>query len=244
MNSQVLLGALVVLVGLLLLLETTDVYDARFLLEYVPSLFVLLGLYALVRSGFRNVFGPVVIVATAAAWQLVALDVVEWSDVTDLWPLFLVLFGLSLILSQWRSPSGFGRGFTRRDESAGSYVSSLAIFGGSEQHSTSKEFTGANLTAVFGGAELDLRDAAVADPPAHVSAVAAFGGVSIIVPRDWNVEMDVLPVLGAATDERREARPEGESRNGRAAEPRGSEREGVDLVVSGFAAFGGISVED
>lgn len=220
LNSQILLGALIVLVGLLLLLETTDIYDARFLFDYVPSLFVLLGVYAIVRSGFRNLFGPLVIIVAAVAWQLVALDVVAWSEVWQFWPLFLVIFGLSLILSQWRSRP------TVAGESQGS---ALAIFGGSDQRSTSKEFAGANLTAMFGGAELDLRDAAVADPPAHVSAVALFGGVTIIVPRDWNVELDVLPILGAATDDR--PRREGE-------------HEHVDLVVSGFAAFGGVEVSD
>ena len=68
LSSQVILGALIVLIGVLLLGQTTDLYNLGFLFDYVPSLFVLLGLYAMVRSGFRNVFGPLVIVVVAGAW--------------------------------------------------------------------------------------------------------------------------------------------------------------------------------
>lgn len=221
-SSQVLLGALFVLVGLVLLGRTTDLYDLGFVWDFVPSLFVLLGLYAMVRSGFRNVFGPLLIVAVAGAWQLVTLEYVTADEVWQFWPLFIVLFGLSLIAGQVRTRR---RPATADDE----YVSALAIFGGAEKRSVSSAFTGANLTAMFGGTELDLRDAEIADPPAHVSAIALFGGVSVIVPRDWNVELDVLPILGGAADDRPR---------------REREHDDIDLVVSGFAAFGGVSVED
>ena len=58
---------------------------------------------------------------------------------------------------------------------------------------------------------------------------AAGGGAEIIVPREWNVRLEVIPVLGAASDER----PRREETN-----------EQVDLVVTGFTAFGGVSVSD
>lgn len=175
LSSQVILGALIVLMGVLLLGQTTELYDLGFLFDYVPSLFILLGLYAMVRSGFRNLFGPLVIVAVAGAWQLVALDYVSGDQVWQFWPVFVILFGLSVIVSQIR-----GR---RRASAIGEdHVSALAVFGGSEKRSASTSFSGANLTALFGGTELDLREAEIADPPAHVNAVALFGGVSIIVP--------------------------------------------------------------
>jgi len=238
LSSQVLLGALIVLVGLLLLGRTTGLYDFGSVFRYVPSLFVLLGLYALVRSGFRNVFGPLVIVVLAGAWQLVALDLVAGEDVVQFWPLFLVLFGLSIVLSQWRRPP----------EAVGeSHVSALAVFSESVKRSSTTAFTGANLTALFGGAELDLRDAEIQDPPAHVSAVALFGAVEVIAPREWRVEMDVLPVLGGASDERRPVdqretadRASGEGRPA----SREAERDEVDLVVTGFAAFGAVEITD
>lgn len=214
------IGAIIVLVGIVLLLETTDVYDAGYLFRYVPSLFVVLGLFLMVRSRFRNVFGPLIVIVVAGVWQLTALDVISRADVWDFWPLLIVLFGLSLVFAHFRrQPTGV----------SASHVTAFAMFGGSEKRSTAADFEGADLTALFGGTELDLRDAGIGELPAHISANAMFGGVEIIVPREWNVQIDVVPLFGGASDERPR---------------RDDEHDSVDLVVTGLALFGGVTVKD
>lgn len=219
-STQELLGAVVVIVGIILLLDTTGVAETGSLLDYVPSLFVLLGLYALVTSGFRNLFGPLLVIVFAGAWQIAVLDLVPEADLVSFWPALIILFGVSLFLGRMR---------TRPETVGQESVDGIAVFGGRNQRVTASQFTGADLTAVFGGYELDLRDAEVAERPARISAVAMFGGVEVIVPRGWNVRLDVLPIFGGAEDERPR---------------REEEHEEVDLVVTGFAAFGGISVTD
>lgn len=219
-SVQVLFGAIVVLLGVLLLLDTTGLFRVDDYLVYVPSLFVLLGVWALFRAGLRGFVGPTVLIVVAGAWQAVALGYTTVDAVLAFWPVLIIAFGLSVILGTYRS---------KAQGTDDAYSSLFAAFGGVERRNTSKAFTGADLTAVFGGAELDLRDAEPVDRPATVNAVALFGGVDIIVPREWNVRMEVLPVLGGATDER----PRREETN-----------EAVDLVVTGFAAFGGVSVND
>jgi len=219
-TSQFLVGGAVVLLGLVLLARTTGVYDTERMLVYVPSLFVLVGLFAIVASGFRTVVGPLVVVLVAGGWQLVALDYLSGAFVLSLWPLLVVLFGVSLILGQYRA-----RSVARESD----FLTSVAVFGGRSERSTSKSFHGADLTAAFGGVELDLRDAIVEHPPATVTANAMFGGVEVIVPRDWNVRVDVFPLFGGAEDERPR---------------RENEHDEVDLVVTGMALFGGVSVAD
>jgi len=218
--TQLLFGLLVVLVGVLLLLDTTGIVDTSPLWRFVPLLFVFVGLYAILASGFRNLFGPLVVIVLAGLWQLATLDLINGLDLVSLWPLLIVLFGLSLLANHFRP---------RPASTPDSHVSSLAILGGSEKRVTGPDFTGADLTAAFGAVSLDLRDATIATPPAHVTVVALFGGGEVIVPREWNVEIDVLPVLGGVSDERARA---------------GESHEQVDLVVTGFVAFGGIEVTD
>lgn len=218
--SQLLFGALVVLIGVLLLLDSTGVYPTGSLLVYTPSLFVIVGLWALVRSGFRSLVGPVVVIVIAGIAQLVALDLATVDELVVFWPVLIIAFGASILFGRYRS---------RIRATDDTFSSMFAIMGGVEGRNTSSGFTGADLTAVFGGAELDLRGAGLGERPARVNAVAMFGGVEVIVPREWNVRMDVLPILGGASDER----------------PRREEQhETVDLEVTGFAAFGGVSVTD
>ena len=219
LSPQVILGALIVLVGIVLLFRTTDVYDAGWLLTYVPLLFVLLGIYALVVSGFRNVVGAGIVIIVAGAWQLVALGYLEADRVWELWPLLIVFFGISVLLGQYRS---------RSKPTTADHPTAMALFGGSELRSQSKQFSGADLTALFGGVELDMRDAEISDPPARVSVTAAFGGVDLVVPREWNVQIDVVPLFGGASDERTR-------------DP--DEHENVDLVVTGLVLFGGVGIE-
>ncbi|WP_254823650.1 LiaF transmembrane domain-containing protein [Haloglomus halophilum] len=219
-SVQVLFGAIVVLLGVLLLLDTTGVFRVDDYLVYVPSLFVLLGVWALVRAGLRGFVGPTVLIVVAGAWQAVALGYTTVGAVVAFWPVLIIAFGLSVVLGTYRSKA------RATDDS---YNSLFAAFGGVERRNTSKAFTGADLTAVFGGAELDLREAELASRPATVNTVALFGGAEVIVPREWNVRMEVIPILGGASDER----PRRENTN-----------EAVDLIVTGFAAFGGVSVSD
>lgn len=219
-TGQFLVGAIVVLVGVLLLLETTGAFPTRTLLVYAPSLFVLAGVWSLVGSRFRNVVGPLVLIGVAGAAQLIALDYATVDQLAVYWPLLVIAFGLSIVLGRVRSGV--------RHTDAG-YTTSFAAFGGVEKRNTSSAFLGADLTAAFGGTELDLRDAEIPERPATINAIALFGGVEIVVPREWNVQMDVVPVFGGATDERLR---------------RESDHEAIDLVVTGFAAFGAVSVTD
>lgn len=210
------------LIGLLLLADTTGTAEIDSVLQFVPSLFVVVGLYALVSSGLRNFVGPVLVVVVAGAWQLVALDLVTGEQVFQFWPVLVVVFGLSVVAGRLR---------TRARNVDDAYLDAFAVFGGSEKRSTSKAFVGGALTAIFGGATIDLRDVDVEAAPAKVSVTALFGGAEIIVPRNWNVRLDVLPILGAATDERTRF-------------DRDETHDDLDLVVEGFVAFGGVSVKD
>ena len=128
----------------------------------MPSLFILLGLWALYRSDFRNVTGPLILILIAGTVQLLALGLITGEVIASWWPALIVLFGLSVIFGHWRR--------TRRVPSVTTDDFDLiGIFGGSEQRVASTSFRGGTATAVFGGVEVDLRDVEVGDPPAVVT---------------------------------------------------------------------------
>lgn len=135
-STQTIMGRFIVVIGLLLLLDTTGLANNSDLLVFVPSLFVLLGLYAVVSSSFRNLTGPLLIGVVVAVWQLVALELVEGADLALFWLMLIVLFGLSLMLRRFRSPV---------DEVSYRRIDGIAVFGGRDYRFTTDEFEGGDV---------------------------------------------------------------------------------------------------
>ena len=100
--SQTIVGIAVVVLGVLLLLDSLDVAGFGNVLQWIPSLFIVLGIWRLVSNGFRRVVGPLFLIAIAAGVQLLVLDVISGDSLWDLWPLLIILSGVS----GWVAPAG------------------------------------------------------------------------------------------------------------------------------------------
>jgi predicted membrane protein len=71
----------------------------------------------------------------------------------------------------------------------------IAIFGGSEELARSVPEDGKQLIAAFGGVKLDL-SRLVLPETLNLSALAAFGGIEIIVPRGTDVVLRGFALFG------------------------------------------------
>lgn len=212
------------MLGLLFLLDNLNVFEADRILDYwFPGLLMIAGAIKLLQS--KDGGGTTVGALFFVVGLLILLDDLNFFivDLWDFWPVLLVAGGLLII---WR---GFSRErvVARAGASADS-VSGVAIFGGFKRSLASQDFKGANLTAFFGGCEIDLRDASMSAPEATVDVFAFCGGIDLKVPEDWVVELKVLPVLGGAEDKTRQ--------------PTGIM--GKKLVVRGTAFMGGVTVKN
>jgi predicted membrane protein len=83
------------------------------------------------------------------------------------------------------------------------YINSNAIFGGADHLITSQNFKGGEAMALFGGVELDLRDAKISPDGCKLHATALFGGVEITVPSDWKVNVTGTPIFGGVENKSR-----------------------------------------
>lgn len=84
------------------------------------------------------------------------------------------------------------------------------------------------IKAVFGGAELDLREATLEAQDVEITVKAVFGGVNIVVPDDIRVVVDGDGYFGAFNDEASRRQP----------------GHGAPTVrVNGKAVFGGVNVQ-
>lgn len=181
--GRLFFGGLVLAVGVVLLLGNADLLDAG---EVIGTWWPLVLVFAGVLSFLANPrhWGiAAIIILVGVVFQLSRLDVVDASSIIV--PAALILLGVFVI---------FGRGIGSKQE-ADDTVNSFNIFSGSELASRSNAFRGGSLTAVFGGCELDLRQA-VPTPGSNLDVFAAFGGVEIRVPNDWQVIVKGLPIFG------------------------------------------------
>jgi hypothetical protein len=105
-------------------------------------------------------------------------------------------------------------------------ISEFAMWAGKQRRISSPTFRHADLTAIMGGIELDLRQAGTANGEAVVDLFVMWGGVEIWVPPDWAVSNQVGLLMGGAEDKssgRQDARHR--------------------LIVRGFCLMGGIEIK-
>jgi len=107
--------------------------------------------------------------------------------------------------------------------------SALAIFGGTRRSGGWTVPRHLQVTAIFGGVELDLREARLPAGTVDVEVTAVFGGVQIMVPPNLAVEIHGSAILG------------GFDQMDRA--PLAPDPNAPVLRIHGTAVMGGVSVE-
>ena len=223
-TAQAVFGLMVIIVGVLFTLDNLDILDARDYLQYWPAGLVVVGLLKLwqaARDG-RGWFGGLFFVVLGT-WMLIERIVYFTINARELLPLMLVFFGGYMV---WR---GFGGQRRERESDGQSSFSGLAIMGGVTRRSNAQAFQGADVTAVMGGCEIDLRQASITPGGEAVIDVFAFwGGIEIKVPEDWTVHNKVIPIMGGVEDKTRVPQPASTKR----------------LVIRGVVIMGGVAVKN
>ena len=181
--GRVFFGGVVLSVGIILLLGNAGMIDTGYVFS-IWWTFVIM--FAGVLSFLANPRHWVVAAILVLVGILLLLQRLGAVDAAELiLPGILIVVGVFVLM---------GRGFGGKDV-ADDEVNSFNVFSGSDLVTRSQQFKGGSITAVFGGAELDLREAQLA-PGARLDVFAAFGGVELKVPPDWNVVVRGLPIFG------------------------------------------------
>jgi predicted membrane protein len=217
-RGRLLVGFVLIALGVLFLLDQNGTVDAGDLIsDWWPIVFVVAG-FLYVSFSPRHLMVPAVLVIVGLALLARSLDFVpDWLQ-TVFWPVVLVAIGLWVI---------FGSGFGTTTVQRGDRVNSLVAFFGREVVNDSQQFGGGSVFALFGGTEVDLRGARPVPEGAAMDVVVAFGGVEIVVPEGWRVEVKGLPLFGGWSNKTK------------------GDLVGVDaplLSIEALVAFGGLDI--
>jgi hypothetical protein len=222
MSGRAFFGILLLAIGGGLLLDRAGVMDfGQIFATWWPMILILIAAIQLVTRS-APVIGSLIVLGVGLVFQAITLEFLPSNTWSYIWPLALVAIGLYLLLAR-------GRGF-RQTVSDADHVNAFVMFGGANARNESTSFLGGSVTAIFGGAEVDLRGAQLAAEGGQLDVTAAFGGVEITVPSGWPVHVTGLPIFGGW-----------ENKTQLSAE---KSAVGPGLKVNCFAAFGGIEVHN
>ncbi|WLD57802.1 cell wall-active antibiotics response protein [Salinispirillum sp. LH 10-3-1] len=214
--SRQLFGALLLGLGGLFLLNALEVINVWSLVKHWgPVLVIVVGIISLMNNPKAFIF-PAAIIAFGFLLLLSSLGWVQVSIGSLILPLLFIGFGLSLLLKR----SGFKANKVAQDE-----LNTVAVFSGVELNNVAKNFKGGTVSAVFGGAEIDLRKSKL-EGEATIELFVAFGGVELKVPQEWSVHVSGIPLFGGLED--KTSKPELDDA------PR--------LNIKGTCVFGGIEI--
>lgn len=227
-GARWLFGLLLVGIGVLFLLDSTDTIDAENVWGLIwPSILIVLGTWFLIRERARSLAGLVLLglgvgfFAQNAGWLAEG-----W--IGRYWPIIVILAGLAILADA----TGLTRGRPKRMEGdtevvRDDWLRATAFMSGRKERVTSAAWRGGDVTAIMGGVELDLRDAVPGAEGAHLDVTAVMGGVEIRVPQGWRVEVRGTPLLGGFDDKTRG----------------GAAKDAPLLQVTGTALMGGVEIK-
>lgn len=223
-NSRIIVGAILVLVGLAFLLDNLELinFNIPHIIFSWPMFLIIIGLIIFVKS--RNTLAGTIFVIAGLFFLLPRIF--PWIDYDSglIFPLLLILGGIFILA---RRNSAFHRrrkNFSQENLNFDT-IDDFAIFGGGERIITSEKFQGGTITSIFGGSEIDLTNSKLAPGKNVIDVLCVFGGTTLIVPRDWNVVVDVFSLFGGFSNKARRDQTEINKEN--------------SLIIKGFVLFGG-----
>lgn len=189
MKPRYIAGLILILFGLGFLFDQFDIVGFSDVIgSWWPIIIVLIGVYYL-SDGRHRLFHGSFMLILGLSLLASTLHVLPGGFWGTFWPLMIIFFGLWLLTSKFSH--------SNKKNVDTEYLDMVSIFGGSSDKVTSGQFKGGSVTVIFGGGELDLRQAVInPSDKAIIDITVAFGGLEIIVPTNWRISHSGMPIFG------------------------------------------------
>jgi preprotein translocase subunit Sec61beta len=223
-SPKLVLGVAIIVGGLVLTLENLGLIHGHVLLNLWPLVLVAMGIAKLRQEGGNSGLGGWLFIVGGCFALLFNFAGERLSDAIG--PMLVVGLGILIVVKALKQNRGIPPELARSDD----FLQGTAIFGGFKRRVLTQAFKGGELTAIFGGYEVDLRQANLNTGQARIDVFVLFGGGEIRVPEGWEISNRATAMFGALND----STHHGPS-------PQGGER--PRLVVTGLILFGGTEVK-
>lgn len=192
--NSVLWGVVLIAVGAVLALNATGIASINIFFDGWWTLFIIvpcfIGLFSQTdKTG--NLIGLLIGVLLFLACQnILDLDIL-WKLIV---PIIIAGIGLKMLLKGITGNESTEIQNTMK-QNGEEMKTGFAAFSGQNLNYDQEVFTGAELTAVFGGIKCDLRNALI-ERDAVINTSSIFGGIDILVPDTVNVKVNSNSIFG------------------------------------------------
>lgn len=187
--TRIATGTLIILAGVAWLLNNIGIIEIGSLIgNWWPSAIILFSLLFYFGSP-KNYFW-LLTVLFGGILQLKEAGIVDFNPWTAIWPLLVIYLGFMYL---------FGKSRVKSTVSKEGSQDVAAIMGGVSQKSASKSYAGGKVTAIMGGAELDLSKVKI-EKEATIEIFAFWGGIEVRVPEEVEVRNQVNNILAGTDD--------------------------------------------
>ncbi len=214
-SPKIWIGLFLIIIGGLFLLDNFYIIDVPFFIRDIgifPLFFLVAG--AAVFFSTDNKTGGVVLFLIGIFFMG-----------SEYWPIILMVIGIYFLFNK-NKPFIFVTKINTDEDDNQEKINDTSIFGGGEKRYHTSNFRGGKVTSIFGGSEINLNNCQLAEGVNTIDMVTIFGGNTFIVPRDWLIVNDALPIFGGFSDKR-------------VKDPNISYDESKKLVFKGIVIFGG-----
>jgi predicted membrane protein len=233
LSNSVWVGALILLVGSLILFDRMDMLEMPWWLFSWKTFLIALGLIIGINKSFEGI-GWLVMILVGTFFLIDDIPGFPYDLDRFAFPIGIIIVGLFIVgralfgtARRDEQRKKWGEGLVTMDEGGDDYFDLTTVFGGNKRRVFSKNFRGGETTCIFGGTDIDLSQADI-NGTVIIDVVQLFGGVKLIVPSNWEVKSEVTAILGGVDDKR--ATPSALT-------------SGKKLVLTGFVMFGGVDIK-
>lgn len=221
-TGTILIGSVFILMGVLWILKNADIIRMdRFV--WWPLILIWIGLIQMINQSSFTLFSAWFFFLLGIVFLLFENNILDWDLTGKFWPIILIILGIGIM-------SGRGRSSKRKvhDYDRFNTITGIAFFSGFNRKLNSKAFRWGRITALFGGAEIDLRKAELNKEGADLELNAVFGGIEMKIPDNWDIELTSSAIFGGVGN--------------KSSNPAGGE--GRNLRIKANAVFGGINIKN
>lgn len=197
-SEKIVIGSVLIILGVIFALNALEITDIDIFFKGWWTLFIIvpsfIGLFHKDERSMSIVPFIVGVLLLLGAQGLLSFATI-WKLII---PVILICIGVAILFKDNLSKKATEK-MKELNANRNNLESYSSIFGSQQASFENREFVGANLNASFGSVDLNLRKATITKD-VIINANAIFGGVTIIVPENVNIEVKSSPIFGGVTN--------------------------------------------